>query len=62
MRTNIEFAGENEKLSYLSTVKRHCRPNPCLNNGVCEEGANDFVCSCKEGFRGQRCEGRIHYF
>ena len=39
-------------------MKRRCRPNPCLNDGVCEESENDFICSCKQGFRGQRCEGR----
>lgn len=29
-----------------------------MNQGVCEESENDFVCLCKHGFRGQRCEGK----
>ncbi|XP_056147952.1 hyaluronan-binding protein 2-like [Lampris incognitus] len=34
-----------------------CNPNPCLNNGVCEErGWRIFRCDCPEPFKGRKCE------
>ena len=32
----------------------HCNPNPCQNNGVCEEGAAGPICKCR-GFTGEFC-------
>ena len=33
-----------------------CDPNPCLNNGKCEDGLNEFTCHCLSGYTGPRCE------
>lgn len=32
-----------------------CKPNPCLNNGVCEDGINSYSCECANGFIGKNC-------
>uniref|UniRef100_A0A4W4H7S2 trypsin n=1 Tax=Electrophorus electricus TaxID=8005 RepID=A0A4W4H7S2_ELEEL len=37
-----------------------CAPNPCLNNGVCEERRGKFKCRCSKLFRGRRCEKAKH--
>ncbi|XP_072908661.1 protein crumbs homolog 2-like isoform X1 [Hemitrygon akajei] len=36
-----------------------CSPNPCLNNGQCEDLFNLFQCSCVSGWEGSRCEARV---
>ncbi|XP_056250580.1 hyaluronan-binding protein 2-like [Seriola aureovittata] len=34
-----------------------CNPNPCLNNGVCEEkNKRRFKCDCPRPFKGRRCQ------
>lgn len=33
-----------------------CIHKPCLNNGTCLDGINDFTCQCAEGFRGRLCD------
>ena len=40
-------------LSYLDIDD--CQPNPCKNDGVCEDGANSFTCNCAHGFIGDDC-------
>ena len=32
-----------------------CYPNPCLNNGACTDGVNDYNCTCVPGFVGKNC-------
>ena len=32
-----------------------CFPNPCLNNGTCTDGVNDYNCTCVPGFVGKNC-------
>ena len=32
-----------------------CYPNPCLNNGTCIDGVNDYNCTCVPGFVGKNC-------
>lgn len=32
-----------------------CEPNPCLNNGGCQDFFNTYNCSCVEGWAGRRC-------
>ncbi|XP_064481302.1 fat-like cadherin-related tumor suppressor homolog isoform X2 [Ornithodoros turicata] len=34
---------------------RYCNPNPCQNDGVCEEGTRSHVCRCR-GFQGSECQ------
>ncbi|XP_068600840.1 coagulation factor IXb [Brachionichthys hirsutus] len=33
-----------------------CKPPPCQNGGVCEDGINTYVCWCKPDFGGKNCE------
>ena len=36
-----------------------CSPNPCQNNGVCNDtGANSFKCQCAGGYSGNTCNGK----
>ncbi|KAK2824054.1 hypothetical protein Q5P01_021229 [Channa striata] len=41
----------------LQALAGQCSPNPCLNNGVCEQkGKGKFKCECPKPFHGKRCE------
>ncbi|XP_051256528.1 coagulation factor IXb [Dicentrarchus labrax] len=33
-----------------------CKPPPCQNGGVCEDGISSYVCWCKPNFSGKNCE------
>ncbi|KAG7516159.1 coagulation factor IX-like [Solea senegalensis] len=33
-----------------------CKPPPCQNGGVCEDGVGTYVCWCKPNFGGKNCE------
>ncbi|XP_056132751.1 protein crumbs homolog 1 [Lampris incognitus] len=33
-----------------------CQPDPCLNNGECQDLFNLYNCSCPEGWAGRRCD------
>ena len=33
-----------------------CHPNPCENNGICQEKENDHTCICAQRFSGKNCE------
>ncbi|XP_057193178.1 sushi, nidogen and EGF-like domain-containing protein 1 isoform X12 [Triplophysa rosa] len=33
-----------------------CKPNPCLNGGVCRGYGRNHLCVCKEGYVGDRCQ------
>uniref|UniRef100_A0A4W4H063 trypsin n=1 Tax=Electrophorus electricus TaxID=8005 RepID=A0A4W4H063_ELEEL len=55
------------QLSFESVISSYnlyspdfCAPNPCLNNGVCEERRGKFKCRCSKLFRGRRCEKAKH--
>ena len=39
----------------LSSDTDDCYPNPCLNNGTCIDGVNDYKCTCVHGFVGKNC-------
>uniref|UniRef100_A0A8C9V612 Crumbs cell polarity complex component 2 n=1 Tax=Scleropages formosus TaxID=113540 RepID=A0A8C9V612_SCLFO len=36
-----------------------CRPNPCLNNGTCEDLFDLFGCVCAPGWEGPRCQDDV---
>ncbi|XP_061765990.1 hyaluronan-binding protein 2-like [Nerophis ophidion] len=47
----------SEWLFDLQEPAGKCNPNPCENNGVCEEkGKKGFKCDCPGPYRGRRCE------
>ncbi|XP_070700029.1 coagulation factor IXb [Pempheris klunzingeri] len=33
-----------------------CKPPPCQNGGVCEDGISAYVCICRPNFSGKNCE------
>jgi thioredoxin-related protein len=33
-----------------------CDPNPCKNDGTCNDEINDYTCNCVDGFSGKKCE------
>jgi len=41
----------------LSVEISKCHPNPCRNGGECSETDKSYECICKEGFKGENCEG-----
>ena len=42
-------------MSFFSLDTDDCYPNPCLNNGTCTDGVNDYNCTCVPGFAGKNC-------
>ncbi|KAM9462635.1 hyaluronan-binding protein 2 [Clarias gariepinus] len=47
-------------LSLLDDIDE-CDPNPCYNNGTCENAGNgDFKCICPRPFKGRRCQDVIN--
>ena len=46
---------ENPSHVLLSSDTDDCYPNPCLNNGTCTDGVNDYKCTCVPGFAGKNC-------
>ena len=40
---------------FFSSDTDDCYPNPCLNNGTCRDGVNDYNCTCVPGFVGKNC-------
>ena len=40
---------------FISSDTDDCYPNPCLNNGMCTDGVNDYNCTCVPGFVGKNC-------
>ena len=39
-----------------------CTPNPCKNNGKCQNQMPGYYCSCPSGFDGRNCELTTSYF
>jgi len=40
----------------LTVDGNDCYPNPCLNRGTCLDGCTSYVCSCRYGYSGTRCQ------
>ncbi|KAM7409073.1 hypothetical protein PAMA_002669 [Pampus argenteus] len=51
---------ENSNDEWLIDIQRLagvCNPNPCLNNGVCEQkGKRQFKCDCPSPYKGRKCQ------
>ena len=43
-------------LILFSLDKNECLSSPCENDGECEDAVNGFICQCKEGYTGTKCE------
>ncbi|XP_029833894.2 glycoprotein antigen BM86 isoform X3 [Ixodes scapularis] len=49
-------AGSRETTT-LNNPEDPCISIPCFNNGLCKKGPkNTYMCECKQGFSGERCE------
>ena len=42
---------------YSYTEIDECSSSPCLNGGTCNDGVNNFTCSCPSPYFGHRCQG-----
>lgn len=40
------------------SVKNFCDPNPCENDGICTEMDDGHHCTCKLGYKGDRCQSK----
>ncbi|KAM9727597.1 hyaluronan-binding protein 2 [Menidia menidia] len=51
--------GNMDWLLDLQEPEGRCNPNPCQNDGVCEEkGRRGYKCDCPKPFKGRKCEKR----
>ena len=53
--TIVDGHQEYPLISIFSLDTDDCYPNPCLNNGTCTDGVNDYNCTCVPGFVGKNC-------
>ena len=55
MKRFVDFIISRYVFNFLDL--HSCKPNPCLNNGLCREidGKGKFECQCTEQFRGSIC-------
>ncbi|KAG7325061.1 hypothetical protein KOW79_011377 [Hemibagrus wyckioides] len=58
---NDQTNTDSQWLYELIEERDECDPNPCYNNGVCEnDGDGDFKCICPRPFKGKRCQSVIN--
>ena len=50
---------QNLVYSFLFVVANtnECLSNPCLNGGTCNDGDNQYTCTCTPEYSGSNCEG-----
>ena len=51
----IIYCRQSLPCPFSSSDTDDCYPNPCLNNGTCTDGVNDYNCTCVPGFVGKNC-------
>ena len=56
---STKFKTESLYLGKRCEYGRFCRPNPCKNGGICEEGISGPICKCR-GFTGELCNTDIN--
>ena len=54
-----QISSQRLSIFFVFTEENKCHPSPCKNGGTCTETEEGFECSCKEGFKGKICEGKI---
>ncbi|XP_026996238.2 hyaluronan-binding protein 2-like [Tachysurus fulvidraco] len=58
---NGQTTTDSQWLYEFIEERDECEPNPCYNNGVCEnDGDGDFKCTCPRPFKGKRCQSVIN--
>ena len=45
-----------------SVCRDDCTPNPCKNNGQCQDQNPGYYCVCLSGYEGRNCELKTSYF
>nr|XP_004663431.2 coagulation factor X [Jaculus jaculus] len=54
-----EVFEDNKKTNEFWTKYKdgdQCESNPCQNQGQCQDGFKEYVCTCQEGYEGKNCE------
>ncbi|XP_045166878.2 lectin BRA-3-like [Mercenaria mercenaria] len=54
-----ESSNSDDDSSDLNPEVDRCSPDPCENNGTCVEVADNYTCSCNDGFKGRNCEEAV---
>ena len=57
--TKRQGTGNFHPTFILQTNVDDCDGNNCANGASCEDGINEYICHCLEGYRGQFCEVRL---
>lgn len=60
MKPTVGVAYTNQPLVILMILFveiNECQPDPCENNGRCEDALGTYWCKCPQGFVGQTCQG-----
>ena len=67
LNNNVRWTSENIicyliSLFFLFSDIDDCDPYPCLNNGACIDGVNNYTCACSSGFEGRNCSISNFFF
>lgn len=57
--TNVSFKLYKLKCFCLNNVYlviTMCNPNPCKNDGICQDHDGDYICTCPPCSSGKNCE------
>ena len=53
-KINYNFSLEKRPMSLF--LELPCDSMPCVNGGSCFADGSTYICECREGYAGQRCE------
>ncbi|ELU08382.1 hypothetical protein CAPTEDRAFT_181870 [Capitella teleta] len=53
------YCSEDYTGKYCSSRIDDCVGNPCLNEGVCEDGVSSYTCRCQADYNGTHCEEEL---
>ena len=57
--TELNWIFDVELFSFHLSDINDCDPNPCVNEGVCNNGNNSYTCTCAEDYTGKNCSESI---